>query len=139
MAEIKTKPTNASVKDFLEKVSDERRRKDCDTIVQLMSEATKAPPQMWGSSIVGFGRYHYKYASGHEGEFTLLGFSPRKTELTLYITPGLHLFPELLSKLGKFKTGRSCLYIKKLDDVNIKVLRRILHQAVKAMAKYRVD
>jgi hypothetical protein len=139
MTELKTKPTKASVTSFLRKVSDDSRRRDCEAVAQLMQEVTQAEPEMWGSSIVGFGRYHYKYASGREGDWMLMGFAPRKGDLTLYIMPGVHEFPELLPKLGKFKTGKSCLYLKKLEDVDLKVLRRILKQALKSMSKHRTD
>ncbi len=139
MAELKTKPTKASVESFLKKVTDDARRQDCQAVTELMKEVTGAPPEMWGPSIVGFGRYRYKYPTGREGEWMLMGFSPRKTDLTLYILPGVHEFQELLPKLGKIKTGKACLYIKKLEDVDLKVLRKILKQALQRMSKYRTD
>jgi uncharacterized protein YdhG (YjbR/CyaY superfamily) len=139
MAELKTKPTKASVETFLKKISDDTRRQDCETVTALMKEVTGAEPELWGPSIVGFGRYHYKYASGREGDWMLMGFSPRKTDLTLYVLPGVHEFQELLPKLGKVKTAKACIYIKKLDDVDLKVLRKILKQALKSMSKYRTD
>ena len=139
MAELKTKPTSQSVSTFLSKITDEARRKDCEVVARLMSEVTGAPPQMWGPSIVGFGRYHYKYESGREGDWMLMGFSPRKGDLTLYILPGMHEFQELLPKLGKYKHAKSCLYVKKLEDIDLKVLREILKQALKSMSKYRTD
>jgi hypothetical protein len=139
MAELKTKPTSQSVSTFLSKITDEARRKDCEVVAKLMSEVTGARPQMWGPSIVGFGRYHYKYESGREGDWMLMGFSPRKGDLTLYILPGMHEFQELLSKLGKYKNAKSCLYVKKLEDIDLTVLRQILKQALKSMSKYRTD
>jgi hypothetical protein len=139
MAELKTKPTTASVETFLNKIADDTRRKDCEAVTALMQEVTGAEPEMWGPSIVGFGRYHYKYASGREGDWMLMGFSPRKGDLTLYVMPGVHEFQELLPKLGKIKTGKGCLYIKKLEDVDLKVLRKILKQALASMSKHRTD
>lgn len=139
MAELKTKPTKASVVTFLNKATDEARRKDCEAVIEMMKEATGAEPEMWGPSIVGFGRYHYKSKSGREGEWMLMGFSPRKSDLTLYIMPGFHEYQNFMPKLGKYKTGKSCLYLKKLADVDSNVLRRILKQAVKIMSKHRTD
>src|ERR1700682_1340487 len=118
MAEPKTKPTTGSVEDFLNRISNEQRRKDCFRVLQIMKAATKAEPAMWGTSIVGFGRYNYKYESGTKGEWFLVGFSPRKQDLTLYLMSGLDRYKDLLTKLGKHKTGRACLYIKKLEDVD---------------------
>jgi hypothetical protein len=139
MAELKTQPTNDSVNDFLDTVTDEKRRNDCRTILDLMAEATQAAPQMWGSSIVGFGRYHYKGKSGREGEWMVMGFSPRKSDLTLYLLTGFEDFPELMEQLGKYKTGKSCLYIKKLEDVDVSVLRKLLDRCVAGMADKRTD
>jgi uncharacterized protein DUF1801 len=139
MAELKTKPTKASVSGFLRKIPAETRRKDCEVVCEMMKSVTGAEPELWGPSIVGFGRYHYKSPSGREGEWMLMGFSPRKNDLTLYIMPGTHEFPELLDQLGRHKTGKSCLYLKRLEDIDLKVLRRILKQSVKRMSKYRTD
>jgi hypothetical protein len=139
MAELKTKPTKQSVSAFINSVPDEQRRKDCQAVLELMSKVTKAKPEMWGTSIVGFGRYHYKYASGREGEWMLTGFSPRKGDLTVYVMSGFQGVPELMAQLGKYKTGKSCLYIKKLADVDMKVLKRIVEAGVKTMAQYRID
>lgn len=139
MAEAKTKPTALSMAQFLkEKVPDADRRKDCEDIAALMEQVTKRPPVMWGPSIVGFGTYHFKYESGREGDFLLIGFSPRKSDLTLY---GLALdsSPELTEKLGKFKRGKGCLYIKKLSDVHIPTLKALMKKAVDAKKKERVD
>jgi hypothetical protein len=138
MAELKTKATNESVTGFLNKVSDKGRRDDCFAVLEIMKDVTGEEPKMWGPSIVGFGRYHYKYESGREGEWMITGFSPRKTDLTLYITPGVDAFPDLMKRLGKFKTGKSCLYIKKLEDVDRGVLRQLVKQSVKKMAGSRI-
>ena len=138
MAELKTKETKASVAVFLKKISDEQRRKDCQTVLNLMKQATGEEPKMWGTSIVGFGTYHYRYASGREGDWPIIGFSPRKTDLTLYIMPGFEKFKSLMAKLGKYKTGKSCLYIKKLDDVAVPVLEKLITKSVERMAPHRV-
>jgi hypothetical protein len=134
MAELKTKPTKRSVVAFLNGVGDPGRRRDCKTIVALMKEATGESPKMWGPSIVGFGKYHYRYASGHEGETCLTGFSPRKDSLTLYLG-GFKRFPKLMKVLGKHKTGGGCLYIKKLEDVDLAVLRDLLSEVVAQMRR----
>ena len=140
MAETKTKPTKDNVIDFLGKVTDAKRRDDCKVIVDLMAKATKAKPEMWGSSIVGFGRYRYQYAGGREADWMMIGFSPRKNDLTLYITRGFESFPDLMKRLGKYKTpGGSCLYIKKLDDVDLNVLKKLLEKSVEGMADRRID
>lgn len=126
MAEQKTKPTAVSVASFLNAVADEQQREDAFAILALMKELTGLEPKMWGPSIVGFGEYHYKYASGHEGDCCLIGFSPRKGNLSLYFTPGLERFEAQLKRLGKFKTGKACLYIKRLTDVDLVVLREMI-------------
>ncbi len=131
--ELKTKLNDASVEDFLNTVSDEQIRADCFEIAKLMKQVTKAEPKMWGSSIVGFGSYHYKGASGREGDWMLVGFSPRKQNLTLYIMAGFERYDELMKKLGKFSTGKSCLYIKKLADVDKKVLKELVSESVQYM------
>ena len=133
MAELKTKVNNASVDKFLKSVKDERVREDCYKILDIMQKATKAEPKMWGTSIIGFGSYHYKYASGREGEWMLTGFSPRKQNLTLYIMPGFDEYDSLMKDLGKHTTGKSCLYIKKLEDVDTKVLKKLVTESVKKM------
>jgi len=135
MAELKTKLNDASVTDFLNAIEDEEKRKDCFEIVKIMKQASKAEPRMWGPSIVGFGSYHYKYASGREADWMLVGFSPRKQNLTLYIMPGFARYGELLKKLGKYSTGSSCLYIKRLGDVDRKVLKELVSESVKVMKK----
>lgn len=142
MAELKTKPTDVNVLDFLSKIEDPERHKDCLTILGLMKEASGVDPVMWGDSIVGFGRYSYRYSSGREGEWMITGFSPRKNDLTLYLMPGMYGFEtvaDLMEKLGKYKTGKSCLYIKKLANVNLDVLKELIHKSVEAMADKRVD
>ena len=138
MAELKTKETTNSVSAFLEKVADEGRRADCRAVVDIMQSVIKEEPRMWGSSIVGFGRYHYKGKSGREGEWPITGFSPRKGDLTLYIMGGFDKFPELMKGVGKYRTGKSCLYIRKLSDVDVKVLRKLVAQSVKLMAPKRI-
>jgi len=135
MAELKTKVNKASVDKFLKTVKDESVREDCYKILEIMQKATKAEPKMWGTSIVGFGSYHYKYASGREGDWMLTGFSPRKQNLTLYIMPGFDEYDSLMKKLGKHTTGKSCLYIKKLHDVDMKVLKVLVVKSVKKMKK----
>ena len=135
MPELKTKPTDNSVKAFLNKIADQQKRKDAFTILGLMQKATQAEPKMWGSSIVGFGSYHYKYASGREGDWFVAGFSPRKQNLTLYIMPGFDRYGELLKKLGKHKIGKSCLYINTLADVHVPTLKELIAQSVKHMAR----
>jgi len=137
MAELKTKRTEASVTAFLKRVADDTRRQDCLTVLRMMKQATGAEPKMWGSSIVGFGNYHYEYASGREGEWFLTGFAPRKRDLTLYIMAGFGRYDTLLAKLGKFKIGRSCLYIKRLADVDLSVLRKLVSTSVRRMKQAR--
>lgn len=130
-AEAKTRPTKEKVKDFLNKVPDAARREDCLVVAKLMEEITGEKPQMWGPSIVGFGTWHYKYASGHEGDWPVAAFSPRKQDLTLYLTPGFQNRGELMSKLGKHKTGKSCLYIKRLSDIHLPTLKKLIKASVK--------
>ena len=135
MAELKTKPNKASVKKILNSVKDEKRRDDCFQVLEIMKKITKEEPIMWGPSIVGFGSYHYKYESGREGDMCITGFSPRKQYLTIYILPGFKRYSELMKKLGKHKTGSSCLYINKLEDVDLKVLIQLITESVKYMKK----
>ena len=130
MSKMKTTPTQASVNAFIEAVEDEQKRADSRAIAAMMSAATGAPAQMWGTSIVGFGRYHYRYASGREGDFMIAGFSPRKRALTLYIMAGFSEYEALLAQLGKHTIGKSCLYIKRLADVDQTVLREIVDRSV---------
>jgi Domain of unknown function (DU1801) len=132
MAELKTKKTKESVAAFLAKL-DDRSRKDCKTLVALMENATGAKARMWGTSIVGFGDYRYRSAAtGREGDWFQMGFSPRKAALTLYLMGGLHEHGDLLKKLGKYKTSQRCLYIKKLDDVDGAVLRKLIGAAARS-------
>ncbi len=134
MAEQKTGPTDGSVSAFLGQL-DEKRRKECETILGLMKKVTRAAPRMWGPAIVGFGAYHYKYESGREGDWFLTGFSPRKQNLTIYVMAGFERYPELMSKLGKYSTGKSCLYIKRLEDVDLAVLEKLVARSISEMKK----
>ena len=133
MTEIKTKPTQASVEEFLNSINDEQVRQDSWTIVEMMQQAAKAKPQMWGTNIVGFGSYHYKYASGREADWMLIGFSPRKQNLTLYIMSGFEHYEELLAQLGKHTGGKACLYIKRLSDVHLPTLKKLIETSVQHM------
>lgn len=133
--ELKTKKNSASVKEFIASIENEKVRKDCLEILKMMKQATKAEPKMWGASIVGFGDYQYKYASGREGEWFITGFSPRKQNLTLYIMGGLDQHKTQLKKLGKHTTGVGCLYIKSLEDVDTTILKTIITEGVKALKK----
>lgn len=135
MAELKTKPTGASVAAFLRSVDDDQRRRDAREVVTMMKEITGKRPKLWGTSIVGFGTYHYKYKSGREGDWPVTGFSPRKQNLAIYIMPGFSRYAALMKKLGKYKTGKSCLYLKRLDDVDGKVLRQLITRSVADMKK----
>lgn len=126
MAEPKTKPNEASVDEFIGSVRDDAKREDSARILEMMREATGEEPRMWGSSIVGFGQYRYRYASGREGDWMRIGFSPRKQSMTIYIMDGLGKYGDLLSRLGNHKTGKSCLYIKGLADVDEAVLRELI-------------
>jgi hypothetical protein len=135
MSENKTKATTDSVQDFLDKVTPEEKKKDSMQVLKIMGEITKEKPKMWGSAIVGFGDYHYKYESGREGDFFLVGFSPRKAALTLYIMGGFDNYDDLMGKLGKFKTGKSCLYVKSLEDINIDVLKQLIKESVEYTKK----
>jgi len=135
MAELKTKPTKQSVKDFVDAIKDEQQRKDCRTVSRIMKRITKANPKMWGPGIVGFGSYHYKYASGREGDWFLVGFAPRKQSLTLYIMSGFKKYSALLKKLGKHKIGVSCLYVKRLDDVDMDALAQLIEESVAYVRK----
>ncbi len=133
MAQNKTQRTDDSVVAYLDSVENDKKRRDSFTIMKLMQEVTGTEPAMWGSSIVGFGEYTYKYASGREGEWFLVGFAPRKQNLTLYINGGFDNYEPLLSKLGKYSTGKSCLYIKKTDDVDLQVLKELVAESVDHM------
>ena len=138
MAELKTKATKKSVNAFLNQIVDQQRREDCSAIVEIMRAATKEEPKMWGPSIVGFGRYRYKYGSGREGEWPIIGFSPRKSDLTLYLMRGFDEYPDLIKRLGKHKTSKSCLYLKKLADVDMSVLKELVKRSVRSMDPQRI-
>jgi len=133
--ELKTKVNKSSVEGFLNSVKDKQKREDSFKILEMMKKITKEEPKMWGPGIVGFGKYHYKYSSGHEGDMCMIGFSPRKQSLTLYIMVGSDRFKSLMKKLGKYKTSVACLYIKKLEDVDQKVLTELISESVKWMKK----
>jgi hypothetical protein len=137
MSEMKTKPTDQSVKEFLNKISDEQRREDCLAVARIMEEITGEKPKMWGPSLVGFGSYHYKYASGREGDWPLTSFSPRKKDITLYIMMGFESHADLMEKLGKHSVGRSCLYIKRLSDIHLPTLKKLIKTSVKKTKDYR--
>ena len=130
MGEAKTTPTKASVKSFLKRIPHDRQRRDALAILAIMQDLTRAKPEMWGASIVGFGRHRYTYANGTQAEWPVAAFSPRKRELTLYMTPGFTRNGELLQKLGKHKTGKSCLYINNLDDVHVPTLKALIRKSI---------
>ncbi len=131
MAKIKTTETSKSVTDFINSVGNEIKRKDSFQIIEIMQKQTGFEPKMWGPSIIGFGNYHYKYDSGHEGDMPLAGFSPRSTAIVFYIAENFENRNELLQSLGKHKTGKVCVYIKRLDDINIPVLKKLISNSVK--------
>ena len=133
MAELKTRENEGDVEAFLASVENEKRREDCGTVVGLMRDVTGEEPRMWGDGIIGFGRYHYVYDSGREGDWFLAGVSPRKQSLTVYIMAGFDRYDELMAKLGKHRTGESCLYINKLEDVDTEVLRELVAASVDHM------
>ena len=135
MAENRTRETDKSVQAFLESVEDERKRADSFALLQLMQDVTGYEPRMWGDSIVGFGKYHYKYASGREGDATLVGFSPRKQNLAVYLMAGFDERDGLLTRLGKHKTGKACLYLNRLADVDVTVLRELIQRSVETLRK----
>jgi hypothetical protein len=125
----KTQPTDASVDAFLDAIEDPQRREDSRAICDLMAEETAEPPRMWGDSIVGFGSYHYSYSSGREADWMALGFAPRKGRLTLYLMDGFSGYQELLERLGPHSTGRSCLHVKRLTNVDVDVLREMVRRS----------
>lgn len=135
LAELKTKQNDRNVKEFLNTLTDDKKREDSFKILELMKSVAKEEPKMWGNSIIGFGSYHYKYESGRESDWFLTGFSPRKQNLAIYIMPGFSRYSELLKKLGKHSIGKSCLYIKKLEDIDMEVLRELVEQSVLDMKK----
>lgn len=135
MAELKTRPTGTSVTAFIDSLDDPQARKDCKALVKVMRRATGAGPRMWGSGMIGFGEYHYKYASGREGDWFLAGFSPRKGKLSLYVNPCGDRHAALLKKLGRIKTGKGCIYIKKVEDIDLAVLEKLVVESVRHLAK----
>ncbi len=135
MAELKTKPNNQNVDDFLKKVSDPAKRKNCHRVLDIMKQITRQEPKMWGDSMVGFGNYHYQYTSGREGNWFLTGFSPRKQSLTIYIMSGFDQFEHLMSQLGKYKNSKSCLYVKKLEDIDLGILKELIAESIKLLSK----
>jgi hypothetical protein len=139
MAELKTKRNKGDVEAFLNSVPDEKKRRDSFTILELMKQVTGEEPKMWGDSIIGFGSYHYKYESGREGDWFVTGFSPRKQNLTIYIMSGFDEYDNLMSRLGKYKTGKSCLYIKKIDDVDQDVLQELVKKSVEHMEESHLN
>jgi len=130
MAELKTKETTASVPAYLAAIEDPLRRADCEVISALMQRVTQAEPKLWGPSIVGFGSYHYQYGSGHAGDACLVGFSSRKSEIAVYLATGFESREKLLLELGKHKTGKACLYIKRLSDIQVPVLEKLIQESV---------
>ena len=139
MSEIKTRPTDASVEAFIDAVDHPRRREDARTLLELMQRVTGEQPVMWGPSIVGYGSYHYRYASGQEADWPITGFSPRKQNLSIYIMTGFEASDELLTRLGKHKTGKSCLYVNKLADVDLDVLEKLVRASVAEMKRRYPD
>ena len=139
MSDNKTKPTEVSASSFISAVEPEQKRKDAEKLLALFEQLTGKPAKMWGPSIIGFDEYHYKYDSGREGDFLATGFSPRKTALTLYIMAGFSNYESQLKKLGKFKMGKSCLYVKKLDDIDLTVLSEMIVESVKYIKNKYTD
>ncbi len=135
MAKNKTVPTSDDVDVFLNTVADEKKRKDCYSMMEALKTLTGLEPHMWGPSIVGFGSYHYKYESGHEGDAPIVGFSPRKEAIVVYLLPEFEGRAALLSQLGKYKAGKSCIYIKKLEDINVAILKEMVEASIKDLKK----
>ena len=135
MSDMKTAETDADPALFLSRVENRGRAEDAQAVMEIMARITGQPPRMWGDSIIGFGTYRYKYASGRQAEWFLTGFAPRKQNLTLYIMSGFENYEQLLGQLGKHKTGKSCLYINKLEDINLDVLREMVKESVNHMVE----
>jgi hypothetical protein len=135
MAELKTRPNDQSVEEFLNGIADEKKRRDSFAILELMKQVTGAEPIMWGDSIIGFGSYRYRYASGREGDWFVTGFAPRKRNLTLYIMSGFGEYDALLKNLGKHKTGKACLYVNKLEDIDLPTLKELVSRSVQHVAE----
>ena len=134
MAELKTKENDADVLDFVNRIENDKRKQDSIALLDIFKEVLDKEPKMWGPSIVGYGSYQYKYPTGREGEWFLSGFSPRKQNMTLYIMAGFSEYDDLMSKLGKYKIGKSCLYINKLEDVDIDVLKTLIRESASYIA-----
>lgn len=132
---MKTRKTTRSVGAFLKTVKDEKKRADCETLIEVMKEITGEEPRMWGDSLVGFGSYHYVYESGREGDWFLSGFSPRAQNTTIYVMAGFEPYGDLMQKLGPHSTGKSCLYVKRLEDIHMPTLRKLLTKSVAHMRK----
>jgi hypothetical protein len=139
MADQKTKTGTESVADFIATIPNETLRKDCETLVEILKKISKHEPVLWRRSIIGFGKYHYKYASGYEGDSSLIGFSPGKDKISLYLMPGFAEETTLLPKLGKYKAGKGCLYIKKLDDINLSILKELAMESIDGLKKRYPD
>jgi len=139
LSDLKTRPTDASVEAFIDAVDHAGRREDARILLDLMGRATGEEPVMWGTSIVGYGSYHYRYASGQEGDWPITGFSPRRQNLSIYIMTGFEDYQALLSRLGKHKTGKSCLYVNKLDDVDMEALEELVRTSAEAMKRMYPD
>ena len=135
MSQLKTQPTDESVQAFIEAIENDERKQDCLQLLQWMKKITQTEPKLWSTNIICFDSYHYKYASGREGDWFITGFSPRKQALTLYIMAGFDRYEELMQKLGKYKTGKSCLYVKRLSDVEETVLKELIKESVAYMRK----
>lgn len=135
MAQLKTARTDATVDDFIDGIENEGRREDCRTLLRIMKRVTGKEPAMWGASIVGFGSYHYRYESGRQGDWFLTGFSPRKQNLTLYMMAGFDRYASLMAGLGKHATGKSCLHVKRLSDIDLGVLEELVSASVEHMRK----
>jgi hypothetical protein len=131
MAELKTKQTGESVDEFLNGIADPQRRQECVAVLELMKQATGCEPAMWGAGMIGFDRYHYRYDSGREGDWFVTGLSPRKAALTVYVMAGFDRYDSIMARLGKYKTGKSCLYIKRLDDIDLDALRELIDESVR--------
>ena len=139
MAEPKTRATGASVDKYVDAIGDEERREDCRSLIRLMTRVTLAPATMWGANIVGFGQYHYRYASGHEGDSCLAGFASRKGDISIYVTAGFEGHAPLLARLGKHKTGKVCLYVRRLADIDLELLESLVKGSVAEMRRRYPD
>ena len=139
MAEAKTRPTSVSPAEFIDRLEDPQRRADCHAILAMMAKASGAPAVMWGPAIVGFGRYRMTYADGRTGDWPIIGFSPRKNDLTLYLSSDYEGHAGLMARLGKHKASKACLYLKRLSDVDVAVLDTLIRRTVETMAPRRVD